>query len=251
MQPTKTLLLYFSITGGPSYLSQQETLTMWSRALLRAGIEPAYSQGFNPHPKISLPLPRSVGVEGDQELLTVQTDTFAGSAEDLQRRMNVQLPEDCTVFCAEILEGKARRYPGSILYRFEPKSSCWTEAFRQGLEGCRRQIEAGDRVEMVRQRPDERVGRTVDIGVYLQAVGWDDTFVEVRCRFSGQGTARVEELLGWVGLRREDLCRPVLRTGIEWLTTGWQTASAKEEAEGDEVEPSEDSMDGQDQNQKP
>jgi hypothetical protein len=43
MQPTKTLLLYFSITGGPSYLSQQETLTMWSRALLRAGIEPAYS----------------------------------------------------------------------------------------------------------------------------------------------------------------------------------------------------------------
>ena len=97
----------------------------------------------------------------------------------------------------------------------------------------------------------ERVGRTVDIGVYLQVVGSDDTFVEVRCRFSGQGTARVEELLGWVGLRREDLCRPVLRTGIEWLTTGWQTASAKEETEGDEAEPSEDSMDGQDQNQKP
>ncbi len=242
MQPTKTLLLYFTITGGPSYLSQQETLTMWSRALLRAGIEPAYSQGFNPHPKISLPLPRSVGVEGDQDLLMVQTDTFAGSAEDLQRRMNAQLPEDCTVFCAEILEGKARRYPASILYRFEPKSSCWTETFRQGLEACRRQIEAGDRVERVRQRPDERVGRTVDIGVYLQAVGWDERVIEVRCRFSGQGTVRVEELLGWVGLRREDLCRPVLRTGIEWLMTGWPTATAREDAQGDEAQPSEDSM---------
>ncbi len=251
MQPTKTLLFYFSITGGPSYLSQQETLTMWSRALLRAGIEPAYSQGFNPHPKISLPLPRSVGVEGDQELLAVQTETCDRSAEDLQSGINTQLPEDCTVFNVQILEGKARRYPGSILYRFEPKFSCWTEAFKQGLDACRRHIEAGDRVEMVRQRPDERVGRTVDIGVYLQAVGWDERVVEVRCRFSGQGTARVEELLGWVGLRREDLCRPVLRTGIEWLTTGWQTASAKEEAEGDEAEPSEDSMDGQDQNQKP
>lgn len=223
---------------------------MWSRALLRAGIEPAYSQGFNPHPKISLPLPRSVGVEGDQELLTVQTDTFAGSAQDLQCRINAQLPEDCTVFHVEILEGKARRYPDSILYRFEPKPFCWTEAFRQGLQACRRHIEAGARVEMVRQRPDECVGRTVDIGVYLQAVGWDERAVDVRCRFSGQGTARVEELLGWTGLRREDLCRPVLRTGIEWLTTGWQTATAREDAEGDEAVPSEDSMDGQDQKQE-
>lgn len=99
-------------------------------------------------------------------------------------------------------------------------------------------------MEVVRQRPDERVGRTVDIGVYLQGVGWDERFVEVRCRFSGQGTARVEELLGWLGLRREDLCRPVLRTGI-----AWQTAS-RHGNEGEEAEPSGDVMDGQDQEQE-
>ncbi len=244
MQPIKTLLFYFSITGGPSYLSQQETLTMWSRALVRAGIEPAYSQGFNPHPKISLPLPRTVGVDGDQELLMVQTADLAGEAQALQCRMNAQLPEGCRVYHAEILEGRVRRYPGSILYRFEPKSCCRTEVFQQRLQACRQHLEAGGRVEVVRQRPDERVGRTVDIGVYLQGVGWDERFVEVRCRFSGQGTARVEELLGWLGLRREDLCRPVLRTGI-----AWQTASRHGD-EGEEAEPSEDVMDGQDQEQE-
>lgn len=247
MQPIKTLLLYFSITGGPSYLSQQETLTMWGRALLRAGIEPAYSLGFNPHPKISLPLPRSVGVDGDQELLTVQTETFAGTAQELQHCINSRLPEGCVVFGTEILEGKARRYPGSILYRILPEASCWSSALESRLEACRTQIETSGRVEMVRQRPGERVGRTVDIGGYLQAIHWGYGELSIRCRFSGQGTVRVDELLEWVGLRREDLSRPILRTGIEWLTASWPGESAGPEASEEDAAAPEAAMDGQEE----
>jgi hypothetical protein len=74
---------------------------------------------------------------------------------------------------------------------------------------------------MLRLRPDDRIGRTVDIGVYLQHLDWDRGRVRLRCRFSGQGTARVEELITWMGLSRCDLSRPVVRTQIQWSSDGW------------------------------
>ena len=39
--------------------------------MIRAGIEVRYSEGFNPRIKMSLPFPRSVGIEADDELLCV------------------------------------------------------------------------------------------------------------------------------------------------------------------------------------
>jgi radical SAM-linked protein len=40
---------------------------MFDRALRRAGIDVNYSEGFNPHPKISFGPPLAVGIEGERE----------------------------------------------------------------------------------------------------------------------------------------------------------------------------------------
>lgn len=221
MQPNQTLFVIFSMAGGPSYLSQQETLTMWNRALIRAGIRPIFSQGFNPHPKISLPLPRSVGVEGDEEVLGVQVASFGGCPDRAAEAINQELPEGCCVIRTEWVEGRHRRYPTSILYVFEPTASAWTGGLCERLEACRGSLDAHVPVEMLRLRPNDRIGRKVDIGVYLQELSWDSQRIRLRCRFSGQGTARADELLVWLGLGREDLCRPVLRTQIEWSSDSW------------------------------
>jgi radical SAM-linked protein len=221
MQPNQTLLVLFSMAGGPSYLSQQETLTMWSRALIRAGMTPAFSQGFNPHPKISLPLPRSVGVDGDEDMLVAQIASFSCAPDGIADQLNRHLPEGCRVVRAEVFQARQRRYPESILYVFQPTESAWAGGLERRLEACRRMLSAGSAVEMLRIRPNERTGRTVDISVYLQRLDWDQQHVRLRCRFSGQGTARVEELIKWMGLERSQLCRPVLRTQIEWSSDGW------------------------------
>ena len=65
----KTLVVKFRISGSLSYLSHRETMTMFDRALVRAQVKLKYSEGFNPRPKLSLPLPRSVGIASDAELL--------------------------------------------------------------------------------------------------------------------------------------------------------------------------------------
>lgn len=227
MQPNQTLLVIFSIAGGAIYLSQQETLTMWSRALIRAGITPAFSQGFNPHPKLSLPLPRSVGVEGDEDVLAVQVASLDCTPDLIAEKLNEQLPEGCRVVRAELFETRQRRYAESILYVFEPTDPAWAGGLEQRLTQCRQSLEAHLPVEMLRLRPDERVGRTVDIGVYLQRLDWDGRQVRLRCRFSGQGTARVEELVKWMGLTQRQLKRPVVRTQIEWSSQGWITEQEK------------------------
>jgi hypothetical protein len=120
-----------------------------------------------------------------------------------------------------VFETRQRRYPESILYVFEPFASVWEGGLELRLEQCRRLLDSHTAVEMLRLRPNDRMGRTVDIGGYLQRLDWDNVRVRLRCRFSGQGTARVDELLMWMGLARGDLSRPVVRTQIEWSSQGW------------------------------
>jgi radical SAM-linked protein len=53
------------------YISHLDIMRLWQRALSRAGIALAYSEGFHPHPKISLAAPLAVGVTSDAELMDI------------------------------------------------------------------------------------------------------------------------------------------------------------------------------------
>jgi len=46
-------------------------MRLWERALHRAQIPLAYSEGFSPHPRISLAVPLAVGVTSEAELMDV------------------------------------------------------------------------------------------------------------------------------------------------------------------------------------
>ncbi|MBW7991664.1 MAG: DUF2344 domain-containing protein, partial [Planctomycetes bacterium] len=59
---TIMLVIKFRIGGPLRFISHAQTLSVFQRACVRAGIEIRYSQGFNPRPRLSLPLPRPVGV---------------------------------------------------------------------------------------------------------------------------------------------------------------------------------------------
>lgn len=53
------------------FISHLDIMRLWERALNRAGIQIAYSEGFSPHPRLSLAVPLAVGVTGEAELLDV------------------------------------------------------------------------------------------------------------------------------------------------------------------------------------
>ena len=53
------------------FVSHLDIMRLWQRALNRAGISLAYSEGFNPHPRISLAAPLAVGVTSEAELMDI------------------------------------------------------------------------------------------------------------------------------------------------------------------------------------
>lgn len=63
------LRIKFSREPEVKFISHLDIIRLWQRALTRADIPLAYSEGFNPHPRISLALPLSLGVTSEAELM--------------------------------------------------------------------------------------------------------------------------------------------------------------------------------------
>jgi len=53
------------------FISHLDIMRLWQRALQRAGISLAYTEGFSPHPRISLAAPLPVGITSEAELMDI------------------------------------------------------------------------------------------------------------------------------------------------------------------------------------
>ena len=65
------LRIRFSRGEPVKFISHLDIIRLWERALRRARIALAYSEGFSPHPRISLAAPLSVGMTSAVELMDV------------------------------------------------------------------------------------------------------------------------------------------------------------------------------------
>lgn len=83
--------LEFSKTGETKFVSHLDLVRLFSRAFKRADLPLAYSEGFNPHPKMSIGIPLSVGLTSECELLDVELYEET-DAEELKRRLNEKMP---------------------------------------------------------------------------------------------------------------------------------------------------------------
>ena len=86
------MAIRFAIDGDVRFLSHNDSLRLFGRALARAGVPVRYTQGFNPLPRIWLLAARPVGVAGDEELLIVELSEDM-AARDVQDRLGAQLQE--------------------------------------------------------------------------------------------------------------------------------------------------------------
>jgi radical SAM-linked protein len=62
------------------YISHLDVLRYWERAIRRAGLPLAYSQGFTPHPKIAFASPLPLGFIGEAEVMDITLDEVIANA---------------------------------------------------------------------------------------------------------------------------------------------------------------------------
>ena len=100
------LRLRFSKTGRAVYISHLDLMQTMQRAFSRAGCALKYSEGFNPHPLISIALPLSVGAASLCELMDFRLREEAELSE-LPARLTAALPEGVEVLEAYEAERKS------------------------------------------------------------------------------------------------------------------------------------------------
>ena len=103
------LRLRFEKTGRAIYISHLDLMHTLQRSFSRAGYELKYSEGYNPHPIISIALPLSVGASSRCEILDFKLKEEANPVR-LPERLNRALPEGIHVLEAY----EAERKPSEI-----------------------------------------------------------------------------------------------------------------------------------------
>lgn len=86
------LRLRFSKTGRAVYISHLDLMRTMQRSFLRAGYQLKYSDGFNPHPQISIALPLSVGAGSLCELMDFRMEGEPDLAA-MPERLTAMMPE--------------------------------------------------------------------------------------------------------------------------------------------------------------
>jgi radical SAM-linked protein len=91
MQPRQRLRLTYRHGPELRYLSNLDLIRLFERALRRARLPIAYSQGFNAHPRLKVAAPLPVGFAGDREMVDFFLTEILDPA-DFCQRLAQQLP---------------------------------------------------------------------------------------------------------------------------------------------------------------
>ena len=170
----------FAIDGDVRFLSHNDSVRLFGRALARAGLPVRYTQGFNPLPRIWLLPARPVGVVGDEELLIVELSEDV-SAEDVRERLGAQLPEGITLHRARPVAPDVLCRPVEVSYRL-----AIPPALSADVCGAVEKLAGSGSCPVLRPRAGKRAEKMVDIRPALSAIRYHDGVLEFAVR-EGEG----------------------------------------------------------------
>jgi len=214
-----TLVLELDIRDLARFLSHADLQRALKRCCVRAQLNLRYSQGFNPRPKMSLPLPKSVGMASRGDVLCVRLQQQGGDVPDDQiqsQMMQVlagQLPSGISVRALYVIPGKITLYPRAFTCTFSLRSS----AARRRVEAKIPEVMGRECLLIERTNPKKpnRI-KHIDIRPYISSIEMMHQELRINCLVHDTGSIRVEEILMALGLDRADLDGPVQRDHLAW-----------------------------------
>jgi radical SAM-linked protein len=157
---SRVLRARFSKLGKVRFTSHRDVARIWERALRRAGLPVAYTEGFSPRPKLSFGLALSTGYESLGEYLDISLRSEGPGAdvdpEQLPALLDTALPAGMEVQAAVPL-------PAGAVSLQQAVTSCTWHLELSGIDPSRTR----KAVERVLAAPEvvvtrERKGRTVE-----------------------------------------------------------------------------------------
>lgn len=201
-----------SVTGDLRFASHRDLMRVLALAAGRAELPLRYTEGFNPHPRLSLACPKPVGMASRDDLMVV---VLGGPVEaaDMLRRLNGQAPLGMNFSRAEPLARKPQPRRMTCRLPVSPDESARLKARLGELAGqtCwpaeRTRTEAGNRGGLSRT--------TVDLRPLVEAIGVRDDVLEMSLGPREGRWAKPAEVLELVGMEgRSGVAR--MERGVEY-----------------------------------
>jgi len=197
-QPTRQRLrITFAQDEAIKYISHLDLVRTWERALRRAAVPLAYSQGFNPRPKMTFAAALPVGVTGEREIMDVILERLV-MPRTFAQRLAPHLPSGIKVTSVKEAYLNLPALQTQVCAAQYRLQIAWAEG-RAALQARIDDLMAAE--TLVR----ERRGKTYDLRPLIEAlwIGQDaprGLFLHMRLSLGTGGTARHDEVLDALGL---------------------------------------------------
>lgn len=203
----------FATDDSVKYVGHLDMHRAWERAIRRARLPLAYTQGFNPQPRLQFAAALPVGFTGQAEVADVYLNEVLDPAEFLAR-LAAALPPGIRPYRAEPVPREAPSLQSQVCgatYQVEVEADEPAEAFAARLSAFLARPEAWRE-----RRKGKEVGRydlrpLVQTLTYLGPCELGHAF-EVVMRAEPGATGRPDELLAELGL--ETAARRIVRVGL-------------------------------------
>jgi len=213
------LVVKFKVYGSLRFISHAQTVRLFQRACVRAGIKIQYSRGFNPRPKLSLPLPRPVGITSEDELMCIRVSRTlhepprADYESRIKDRLSAQLPEGCELLAVNVAKADMSFQPCAATYVFTVRKEYLNERLKSTIE----RLLASESLN-IRRMIKKRKSRIKNLNVrgFLKSIELDKNNIIVDSRISSTGSIRVEEIMELLELDMEKMVLPIRRTSLMW-----------------------------------
>jgi radical SAM-linked protein len=204
------LAIRYAVDGDLRFISHQDSLRLFRRALARAGIPVRHSEGCNPRPRLRIALPRPVGVASLDELLIVEMDSVENPS-DVLTRLSAQVPQGMRLVSAERPADRDRCLPCEVQCEL-----AIDPAQRDAIADAVSRFLSRDTVVVQRTTPGDAAVRSVDIRRYVRDMTVCGDFVTWTQAVSQSGTARMAEILDAIDLSAGDHLHRVVRRRVSY-----------------------------------
>jgi len=212
---SRKIRLEFKKSAAVRFTSHLDTIRIFTRALRRANIPVAMSQGFHAHPKIASGPPLNLGYTSRAEYLDIEVEYLHRNFSTL---LNRHLPSGFEVFDTKIIMRNVPSLNTSINLALYTLS--WDEAFHHlDVKTLVDDFLKKNSFRIIRQKKDKE--KEVDIRPFVAELNMNGQTLLMGLQLTDKGTARVEEVLRAVLPSRVEL--PVVRierTGLFIVNKG-------------------------------
>jgi len=202
-------LLLYSVDGDVRFVSHHDMMRLFARALIRADLPLRYSGGFNPRPKLSIPLPRPVGVASECECIVIELRKSVAE-EDLIAKLQRQMPPGLNVLQTRLLPAGERPRVSRVRYQMESPDLSIDPAMRI------REIMGVDVLSVLRESPKRRRPVEVNIRPYVDSLSARDGRIEFTLNVTEKGSARPAEIAGLFGFDVGSINHRIRRMEVQW-----------------------------------